>query len=152
MSSTAIAMETLPEPAQDQVVEHLRDYIADLADERQPTVVRTERGLSIAGTRITLYSIMDYLQAGWPTERIRDRLHLTDTQIADVMAYIEAQRATVEAEYQLVLQQAEENRHYWEARNRDRLTQLAAQPPPPAPGQEAIRAKLQAQKSRLGLA
>lgn len=26
----------------------------------QPTVVRTERGLSVAGTRITLYAIMDY--------------------------------------------------------------------------------------------
>ncbi len=27
----------------------------------QPTVIRTSRGLSIAGTRTTLYSIMDYL-------------------------------------------------------------------------------------------
>lgn len=32
----------------------------------RPTVIRTSRGLSIAGTRITLYSIMDYLYAGWP--------------------------------------------------------------------------------------
>ena len=35
---------------------------------RQPTVVRTERGLSIAGTRITLYQIMDYLKAQQPPE------------------------------------------------------------------------------------
>ncbi len=27
----------------------------------QSTIVRTERGLSIAGTRITLYDVMDYL-------------------------------------------------------------------------------------------
>ena len=38
MSSPAIAtvikmMETLPDPGQDQVVEHLRGYIADLQDE-----------------------------------------------------------------------------------------------------------------------
>jgi hypothetical protein len=38
MSSTAIAtvikmIESLPEPAQEQVVEHLRDYLADLQDE-----------------------------------------------------------------------------------------------------------------------
>lgn len=38
MASTAIAtvtkmMESLPEPAQDQVVEHLREYLADLQDE-----------------------------------------------------------------------------------------------------------------------
>ncbi len=40
MSSTAIAtitkmMESLPEPAQEQVVEHLRDYLEDLQDELQ---------------------------------------------------------------------------------------------------------------------
>ncbi len=38
MSSTAIAtitkmIESLPEPAQDQVVEHLREYLEDLQDE-----------------------------------------------------------------------------------------------------------------------
>ena len=40
MSSTAIAtvtkiMESLPETAQDQVVEHLREYLEDLRDELQ---------------------------------------------------------------------------------------------------------------------
>jgi uncharacterized protein (DUF433 family) len=45
------------------------------------TVVRTGRGLSIAGTRITLYSILDYAHAGWPPKLIRDRLNLTDQQI-----------------------------------------------------------------------
>jgi gamma-glutamyl:cysteine ligase YbdK (ATP-grasp superfamily) len=40
MSSTAIAtvtkmMESLPETAQDQVVEHLREYLEDLQDELQ---------------------------------------------------------------------------------------------------------------------
>lgn len=40
MSSKAIAtvtkmMESLPEPVQDQVAEHLRDHIADLQDEMQ---------------------------------------------------------------------------------------------------------------------
>jgi hypothetical protein len=38
MASMAITtvtkmMETLPEPTQDQVVEHLREYLADLQDE-----------------------------------------------------------------------------------------------------------------------
>ena len=32
----------------------------------QPTMIRTSRGLSIAGRRLTLYSIMDYLETGWP--------------------------------------------------------------------------------------
>jgi uncharacterized protein (DUF433 family) len=53
----------------------------------QPTVVRTSRGLSIAGRRLTLYSIMDYLQDGWPPHLIRDEFKLTDKQMADVMEY-----------------------------------------------------------------
>ena len=35
-------------------------------------VVRTERGLSISGTRKTLYQVMDYVAAGWPPKLIRD--------------------------------------------------------------------------------
>ena len=65
------------------------------------------------------------------------------------MAYIETHRAEVEAEYQQVLQQAEDDRKFWEARNRERLAEIAAQPP--KPGQEKIRAKLQTAKARLGL-
>ena len=113
----------------------------------QPTVVRTSRGLSIAGTRITLYNVMDYLKAGWPPKLIRDRFNLTDKQIADVMDYIDTHRPEVEAEYQLVLQQAEENRQYWEARNRERFAEIAAMSS--KPGQEEIRAKLQAWKAKL---
>ena len=115
----------------------------------QPTVIRTSRGLSIAGTRITLYSIMDYLQAGWPPHLIRDEFNLTDQQIQDVMDYIEAHGDEVEREYQLVLQQAEESRRYWEEQNRERMVKIAASTP--KPGQEKIRARLQAAKSKLGM-
>jgi uncharacterized protein (DUF433 family) len=116
----------------------------------QPTVIRTSRGLSIAGRRLTLYSIMDYLQAGWPPHLIRDEFNLTDKQMTDVMEYIETHREEVEKEYQAVLQEAETNRQYWEARNRERQEHIASTPP--KPGQEEIRAKLQAEKTRLGLA
>jgi len=37
----------------------------------QAAIVRTSRGLSIAGTRITLYQVMDYVKAGWPPELIQ---------------------------------------------------------------------------------
>jgi len=114
-----------------------------------PTVIRTSRGLSIAGTRITLYSLLDYLHAGWPPHLIRDEFNLTDRQITEVMQYIETHRDAVEAEYQVVLQQAEENRQYWEARNKERLARITALPP--KPGQEALRAKLQAAKAKLGM-
>ena len=39
--------------------------------QEQATVVRTDRGLSIAGTRMTLYQIMDYLKAEWPPKLIQ---------------------------------------------------------------------------------
>jgi uncharacterized protein (DUF433 family) len=114
------------------------------------TVIRTKRGLSITGRRLTLYSIMDYLHAGWPPHLIRDEFNLTDQQMTDVMQYIAAHRDEVEQEYQTVLQQAEDNRRYWEARNRDGFARIAHTLPPP--GQEQLRAKLQAVKARLGIA
>jgi uncharacterized protein (DUF433 family) len=113
------------------------------------TVVRTSRGLSIVGTRITLYSIMDYLKAGKSPELIRDHFRLTIRQTADVLDYIEKHRTEVEAEYQQVLKEAEEERRYWEEQNRERFAQIAAKPP--KPGQEKIRAKLQATKEKLGI-
>ena len=112
----------------------------------QLTVVRTSRGLSIAGTRITLYSIMDYLKANWPPQLIRDWLNLTDKQMNDVLDYIEAHREEVEAEYQMVLKEAEETEQYWREYNREHFAKVATIPP--KPGQEAIRAKLKARKAK----
>ncbi|HXG67270.1 MAG TPA: DUF433 domain-containing protein [Blastocatellia bacterium] len=115
----------------------------------QDAVVRTGRGLTIAGTRITLYDVMDYLKADWPPSLIQQWLSLTDAQIADAMEYISTHRDEVEAEYQLVLQQAEEVRAYWEDRNRlllDRIRDLPAKP-----GQEELIAKLRARKEQLRL-
>jgi len=111
-------------------------------------VIRTERGLTIAGTRITLYDVMDYVTADWPPKLIRDRLNLNDQQITDVIDYIASHRAEVEADYQEVLQEAQANRQYWEERNRERLAQITALPP--KPGQEALREKLRAWKERIG--
>ena len=116
----------------------------------RPMVVRTERGLSVVGTRITLYEIMDYLKAEWPPQLIQQWLDLSDPQIAGVMQYLAEHRAEVEAEYQLVAKQAAEARAYWEERNRERLAQVAALPP--KPGQEVAIAKLRARKAELGLA
>jgi uncharacterized protein (DUF433 family) len=113
----------------------------------QTTVVRTSRGLSIAGTRITLYDIMDYVTEDWPPKLIQYWFNLTDKQIADVMDYITNHRAEVEAEYQLVLQRADDVRQYWEERNRQRFAEIAAKPR--KPGQEELWAKLDAWKAKL---
>ena len=117
-------------------------------DGTEPTVVRTSRGLSIAGTRLTLYDILEYLHAEWSPRLIQHWFNLTEQQIADVMAYIAANRDAVEAEYQQILQQAEANRTYWEARNRDRLAQIATLPS--KAGKEQAIAKLRAHKAEMG--
>ncbi len=114
---------------------------------QEPSIIRTERGLTIAGTRITLYDVMDYLKAQYPPKLIREKLDLNDKQIHLALAYLKTHHAEVEAEYQACLQTATEIRQYWEERNREHFAKLAAMPP--KPGQEALRAKLQAWKARI---
>ncbi|NEQ71485.1 MAG: DUF433 domain-containing protein [Symploca sp. SIO1B1] len=118
-----------------------------LASGGKATIIRTERGLTIAGERITLYDVMDYVTAQYPPKLIRDILSLTEEQINAALSYIQANRAEVEAEYQTILQEAEESRQYWEERNRERFAQIAQLPPPP--GREAAWEKLQTQKAKL---
>jgi uncharacterized protein (DUF433 family) len=113
-------------------------------------VRRRDRGLSVAGTRITLYMLMDYIKEGYPTKFIKGFFKLTDEQMTDVMDYIETHKTDFEAEYQLVLQTDEELKQYYEVQNQQLRAQIAAMPP--KPGQEKIRAKLQACKQRLGVA
>jgi uncharacterized protein (DUF433 family) len=112
----------------------------------QAGIIRTERGLTIAGTRITLYDVMDYVTAQYPPKFIRDLFNLTEDQINTALAYIETNRAEVEAEYQIVLKESEELRQYYEERNRDLIARLAVKPP--KPGMEAAWEKLQAQKAK----
>jgi uncharacterized protein (DUF433 family) len=114
----------------------------------EDTVTRTERGLVIRGTRLTLYTIMDHVYADWSTERIRDWFRLSDEQINGAMAYIHSHREQVEKEYQEVLRIAEENRRYWEEYNRNR-----PKPPPlpDTPQRAAVRAKIAEMKRSLGM-
>lgn len=119
--------------------------MSNLTSEQPPTIERTDNSLTIGGTRITLYDVMDYVTMDWPPRLIRDRLNLTDQQIAVALEYITTHRAEVEAEYQQVLEIALENRRYWETYNRERLMRIAATHPPLT--KEALQAKLQARNS-----
>lgn len=118
----------------------------------QPGIIRTGRGLTVAGTRTTLYRIMDYVKADWPPKLIRDRLNLTDQQVTDALAYIEQHREEVETEYQQVLAESAEMKREWEAQRREILAAAAVEPSSPlSPEEAAIRAKLAAAKARLGM-
>ena len=119
------------------------------ASNRQASIIRTEGGLTIAGTRITLYDVMDHLNAGWTPKLILNWLPLTEKQLDAALAYIDANRIAIAAEYKTVLQETQEIRKYWEEKNRERLAQIAKLPP--KPGQEEVYAKLQTWKAKLGL-
>lgn len=120
--------------------------MASISNE-QSDIVLTERGLTILGTRITLYDVMDYVIEHYPPKFIRAMLSLTDEQVNSALSYIDTHRAEVEAEYQAVLREAEELRQYYEEQNRDLIAHIAAKPP--RPGTEAIRAKLRAERAKL---
>lgn len=110
-------------------------------------IIRTERGLTIAGTRITLYDVMDYRE--YPPKFIRSLLDLTEAQINTALSYIEANREQVETEYQIVLKQAEESRQYWEKRHQEHFAQKAVTPS--KLNRDLLWKKLQTQKAKHNL-
>lgn len=67
-------------------------------------IVETPRGPSLAGTRITVYSVMDYIKAGRSKYYIGQIMELTPEQVDAVFDYVEAHREVVEAAYERILQ------------------------------------------------
>lgn len=111
----------------------------------QELITRTERGLTITGTRITLYDVMDY--AKYPPKFVCGLFNLTEAQINAAFAYIHSHQEEVEKEYQIVLKEAEDLKKYYDDQNHNLISQLSKMPPPK--GREAIWGKLQAQKAQL---
>jgi uncharacterized protein (DUF433 family) len=107
-------------------------------------VRRTDRGLCIAGTRISLYLIMDYLKAGWPPHLIRHWLGLSEEEISNATSYIETNQAEFQAEYDEVVKKADAR----EKRYRERTRQIQATLVKPnlTPEQTVALARLQALK------
>lgn len=94
-------------------------------------VRRTDRGLCLVGTRITLYLIMDYLRAGWPPHLIRHWLDLSEAQIEQALQYIDTHRPGFEAEYAEVVGQAQARERFWRERQRQRQAQAVDRPTSP---------------------
>jgi len=113
-------------------------------------IVRTAKGLTIAGTRITLYSLMDYIHEGWQPHKIAAMFPPLSTEQFDAaMAYIAAHREEVEADYQQILQEAREERAYWEERNRERFERMRREPVPPE--KAAVMERLRQWQEQRGL-
>jgi uncharacterized protein (DUF433 family) len=70
----------------------------------ESVIVNYGRGPAIAGTRITVYDVMDYYTAGWHRDQIAEvfpRVSASDVQAA--IDYIEAHKEDVTAEYEKIL-------------------------------------------------
>ena len=81
-----------------------RDAILDVEAMMMSTaIVDRGRGPEIAGTRITVYDIMDYLQAGWHHTHIAVTLRLSSDEVLTAMRYIEQHTDAVMAGYQRIL-------------------------------------------------
>jgi uncharacterized protein (DUF433 family) len=109
-------------------------------------IIRTERGLTIAGTRITLYDVMDYYLAHYPPKFIGSLFYLSEATIQGAIAYIEANRTEMDAEYQQVLQDAESLEKHYRHRQSEIIAQQLVRGP--KPGTEALWEKLRSQQAR----
>ncbi|MEK7830509.1 MAG: DUF433 domain-containing protein [Acidobacteriota bacterium] len=77
-------------------------------------IVETPRGPSLAGTRITVYDLMDYLKGNWSRNFITQIMSITHEQLDAVIAYIAEHKEDVEREYAEILRYQEELRAHYE--------------------------------------
>jgi uncharacterized protein (DUF433 family) len=62
-------------------------------------IIDRGRGPEVAGTRITVYDVLDYHKSGWHRDLIADTLQLTSQQVEVAIRYIEDHRDEVMADY-----------------------------------------------------
>jgi uncharacterized protein (DUF433 family) len=67
------------------------------------TIIDRGRGPEIAGTRITVYDILDYVLNGWHPTGIAAFLRLSTHQVLAAMRYIDTHQEEVMAEYREML-------------------------------------------------
>ena len=62
-------------------------------------IIDRGRGPELAGTRITVYDVLDYHELGWHRDMIADTLELSAQQVEVAIRYIEEHREEVMADY-----------------------------------------------------
>jgi uncharacterized protein (DUF433 family) len=58
----------------------------------------------IAGTRITVYTIYEFMQAGWREDDVAFWLRLTRDQVDAAIRFIEENRAEVKTQYERIME------------------------------------------------
>jgi uncharacterized protein (DUF433 family) len=67
-------------------------------------IINRGRGPEIAGTRITVYDILDYHQIGWHHTTIAALFRLSSEQVLTALKYIQEHETEVLANYQKILE------------------------------------------------
>ncbi len=102
-------------------------------------IIETPRGPSVAGTRITVYDVMDYITGNYSREYTLRFLPITPAELDAAYAYIERYKDAVEQEYERILLREEEAR-----KESERVFRERSPYPPDMPWEE--KSKLLKQK------
>ena len=70
------------------------------------TIIERGRGPEIKGTRITVFDVLDYLLAGWPTARIAAWLGVSSDQVQGAVDYLQERRLDVLRDYVRILERS----------------------------------------------
>jgi uncharacterized protein (DUF433 family) len=81
---------------------------------KTPLIVETRRGPCIVGTRITVFSVMDYLKGERGRDFIKHVMGISDAQLDAVHEYIALHKEAVEQEYAAIVRRSEERRAHYE--------------------------------------
>ncbi len=72
----------------------------------ESVIIDRGRGPEIAGTRITVYDVVDYLKEGWHPIAIAAFFRVSSREVEAAIRYIEEHAEEVYAEYQRILSRA----------------------------------------------
>lgn len=72
-----------------------------------PTILNRGRGPEIAGTRITVYDVMDYHKSGWAHASIAAVLGVSSAQVLAAIQYINDHADEVNRNYQRILERSQ---------------------------------------------
>ena len=70
----------------------------------KPEIINRGRGPEIAGTRITVYDIIYYWQAGWHHTAIAAQFRLSSAEVQVAIRYIEEHKEQVMAAYAKIME------------------------------------------------
>src|SRR3954463_13864786 len=144
---SAIDSSNSTSPAPNSPDARMRDVPLTPLSLQHPHVDRTERGLVVKGTRLTLYDIQERLEHGMQPSEIAALYELSSEQVADALRFISENDVTFATEYRYVIRRAVEQRSAWQEANRVRLANIFQMPPPS--GKEEAFARLRARQAEI---